>query len=277
MQQACRWPTYCAEAPDRCTLTDMDAAKETPSQVKRYLSRLPMSIGDAVVLGSLALVALSVLSIYWFSGFDLTTSLAILGVVDRTQVLLATVLSVAPPIIGVIVMLRGPGWVRRLFATGGSATEWATLGLVAGIGFPLMIFNTSLLVLGVLFLVPLLTARRHSAVSGFSRSLRFTTADHHVIRGVMIAATVSLLLAVSLGRPWTPREEVTVDSDSAPLVAYVIGAREGQHLFLIPRHGARWIAGDDIEKRRICAPRQVSWYLRSLHEAIGPKRYKPCD
>ncbi len=240
------------------------------------LERLPAGLGDLAILVSVVLLALSLLSVYFFAGLDIPTALAILGVVDRTQLLLATTIVAVPPalggyLLGLVARRRlrvfkgvtktpAKAVVTLLAVMIGSSMLLATVTLLG-----LVIFGGMVLAIGVLG--RLLLGR------GGSPPGRVSEAEWFYILCLVVALTV----LTAVGRAWTPTERLVL-RQGEPFVGHVIGSDEGRQL-LISRKNRRalWVPAENIVDRQICLTDKRSVWLSPLSRLLQRDQYPSCD
>jgi hypothetical protein len=255
-------------------MTEISQTSIAPSRTRSFVDR-----HLALVLG-LALVAFAVLRVYFVAGFDLATALAILAVVDRPQLLAATLLSAIALLLPL--MIVNPS-IRKWILAGNR--DGATFGAQlrsAVVGLPL--FGVSALVLSVPLVAGWVIAaggvllvrrrvRKRAAVLGpLSRRDSAVRAGAEGWKGWVAAMGIGLLTISSLNSPWLSQEALELKS-SEIVAGRIVGEQAGMMLVLQRRGGsAVWVRSDEVESRRLCGPR-VEWWSHSVAELLrAPSR-----
>lgn len=208
---------------------------------------------------SLGVVALSVLHVWAFTGYNTPTTLAILPIVDRTALILATAVVFVPLALVSILGNQGLLFPLRLWRSS-SRSPLATSVAILSLGAVLLvlIINTAAIVVVMLVVVTVVIAcsQWRQRKAGTAPVVRTPTEQTH--RRVNILLPVVLPMAfIVLSTPWSPREELT--TDDTIYTGYVIGADEGRYLTVIedPK-SAVWVAVEEVTTRRLCA--YDSWW-----------------
>jgi hypothetical protein len=232
-----------------------------------------------------ALIILSVLHVYLFSLNDLTTSLAVLEVVDRTQLLIATGAS-ALSFVAFAALWYRPSrrwlWRGNMFSEGEVEPSMldrfvSASAITIGLVLALRVVSPVLIVGLALFRLFIVIARRRAKSRGDlsdDGAILVSTPRWQRYRG-RFALLLVFLFVLSMQEPWVPTEELRL-SAGARAVGYVMGV-DGDQLLLVDRHrDARWISVADIKARRICGVDPDSWWARSVQELVLQPGYQTC-
>ncbi len=237
----------------------------------RRLVRAPQTAGDLAVIVSASLILLSLARVYFFTGFDVPTTQIVVGVVDRTQLLLATLVDVATPFIAGMVLALLPVVRWRGPKT---PPQVALATAIILIGVPIAVATWSAWVLPPVILLALYMAweyRRRGKRHAKSDNGRVEAGIHPNI----MAALLVVALVTTLARPWLPKEQLKLQ-DGRTVTGHVLGSQEGQMLVALDRSHVAWFNRDNVKARRICDVRSSS-PNRSLLELLGLKDgYSPC-
>ncbi|QAY70387.1 hypothetical protein [Xylanimonas protaetiae] len=225
------------------------------------------------------LVGYVVVKAYVFSGLDVPTMLAVLGAIDRPQVLVASAATLAATVLPAF-YFSDP--VQRTISRGNAPGA----SFVSKVVSALLVVPVATLVLP--FLTPLtaiaLTALIAAYIVAVASRLRAArrgdraSGQHTRRRGIgrdsaqwLMATSIGLILAVSLGQPWVPRERVVL-KDTDPVVGYVIGERGSFTLLLTAMREPTWVKTSAIEGREVCAATRGGWWDTPLLDAVrrGP-------
>ena len=217
------------------------------------------------LLGAVLLVVIATLRVYFVAGFDLPTALAVLAIVDRTQLLTTSVLTAL--VFALPVFFIQPV-VRRWLLAGNTPGATFTAQLRTGLLFiPLVMivlttFTLPLLggwLLGwLLYLVLRRYARRRAVRAGAEPPKKNAPLFDSNFNNWIIATLLGWMFLTVLIQPWLVREAVQL-SDGEQVVGSVVGTQGEMTLVLLPRDGARWVATKEIESRSICRDRP-EWY-----------------
>lgn len=231
---------------------------------------------------ALALVVFAVMRVFFLSGFDLSTALSVLAIVDRTQLLTASVLAAITLVVPLVFI--NPGSRAWLLAGNTSGAPFLTQLRTGLLWLPLsgvVVFGMSLSlvvgwVLGFLTLVAVNAIRRRRArkagapLPDRTEKVRFSSDAS----GWLIATFAGWTLLTVMSAPWLAKEAVHIGVDDAQ-VGYVIGEQAGMTLILTsPGSDAAWVRSENIESRAVC--RQAGqWWTSSLGSLI-PKEGEDC-
>ncbi len=233
---------------------------------RRLLLRPPWSPGDTAVIVSAALVLLALARVYFFTAFDLRTTLAILGVVDRTQLLLATVAAAAPPFVASALLFAPLLPWRRGRKT---PLQAALITALVVIALPIALATSS-----AAFLVLMLIFVAYLARDVRKRRKRPQDDDgSDFAPPSALAALLVVWIALALARPWLPLEQLTLDQGKT-MTGYVIGAEEDQYLVSLRRSHVAWVAADEVKTRQLCTPK-APWPTQSVLRLLGAYRHYP--
>ncbi|PWC06569.1 hypothetical protein [Mycetocola zhujimingii] len=247
----------------------------TGAPVRQFLDR------HLALMGALLLVVLATMRVYFVAGFDLPTALSVLAIVDRTQLLTATVLSGVAYIVPLLfIQPRFRKWLWAGNAPGAGFTKQMRTALL---WFPLsgvVIFTLSLpLLIGwfvgwLLLLVLKRQARRKARKAGRRSAGKDTHPLSPDTNNWIFASLVGLTLITVLYQPWLAREALHVANDEE-VVAHVVGVQGDMTLVLeLPGSAARWIKTDEIESRAVC--RGVpAWYSATVSTLL-PRQGEDC-
>lgn len=244
--------------------------------VQRFLDR------HLLLFCTLMLVVFATLRVYFVSRFDLPTALTVLAIVDRTQLLTATVLSAVT-------------FLAPLLFVQANIRKWMLAGNTLGAGFKLQVRTAILwiplsglilvgfsvpLILGwflgwLIFLFLKFRARKKGTAHANRDAEPPTPPGHAGTLSWLFATMVGVTLLTVLNQPWLAREAIQV-SGGEDVVGSVVGVQGDMTLLLErPASSARWIKTDEIESRAICrsAPR---WYISSPASFI-PRPGEDCE
>lgn len=231
---------------------------------------LALALKHVALVASLAVVALAVLRVFFFSGFSIPVGLAVLSVADRASVLASTLL------------LVGIAFVPA-FVGAQPAREWLLAGnaddasLLVKFRTALIWMPVSLFIFGVAP-ISLFAAIVLGSAAGFflRRWLRRSTKEIAQKRGQAIASRVGwvwatatgLLLTLVLQQSWMPIERVELSDSSTDLVGYVVGEQGEFTLLLDRKKRPIWSESAEIVQREICIPGATNWPLMSAMEVL---------
>ncbi|MBT2555632.1 hypothetical protein [Arthrobacter sp. ISL-5] len=196
---------------------------------------------------SAALVLLSVVRVYYFSAFSPDVALTVLSVVNRTQVLVSTLLNFLAVFAPFLIFIRP---YRKWFFAGynpGASTSVRMIAAVACLPLaPLLASALSPVALASIGAGVLIVW----AVSGEDRRRK------ELRRSVLaLIATVATILMLIL--PWQPLEKITLQSADNPVVGYVMGEQAGKTLIIDRFRQPLWIKSDEVNGRELCAKKDT--------------------
>lgn len=252
---------------------DGDEARPAGPEPVRAISK---GLTEYAVLLSIGLVALSVVHIWAFAGYNSATSLAILTVVDRTAILLATAI-VFVPLVLVQVIFQALLYPLNLWRrTTGSVLARSLLPFtLLLLGF---VFFANVAAIFLLFLLPTAAyaawaRRRTGKGSGTAADDEKRTEGR--LRSALLVGVVVPIAYVTLTLPWSPREELRTEVTT--YTGYVIGANEGRHLVVLSdQKEAVWVAVEDVTARRLCSS-SIPWWLDDLSRLFFGQAYDECS
>lgn len=236
----------------------------TATPVQRFVDR------HLLIFCTLFLVVFATLRVYFVSFFDLPTALSVLAIVNRTQLLTATVLS-------------GAAALAPYFFIQPKFRKWLFEGNTPGAGFAKQVRTAVLLVpisylVFVGFSIPLIVGwflgwllylllkssarkrRRRTGLRGPGTTTGLLMSED--TSSWLLATLIGATLITVLSQPWLAKEALVV-SGGEHVVGSVVGVQGAMTLVLEqPGSSARWIKTAEIESRAICrsAPR---WYISS--------------
>lgn len=226
----------------------------------------------------LGIVVIAVLKVFAFSRWNLPVALEIIGVGNRTDVLVATLLEAIIAVVP-IVILTSQG---RKFAFAGASPDSALIvkirsALLIIVVAPVLLFALdvsiliALVVLIILELVLYLRRRRGR------RSDPATAAKRKDLAIWVALLSLTSLLSTTLTTPWTPTEVLTSKGKSVT-VGYVMGDQAGS-LFVVGYDGRpAWLPVDHLQSRALCSePAEAApWFLQHLSTLLIPDHLQKC-
>lgn len=228
------------------------------------------------VAGALGLV--TVLHVWAFVGYDRTSALAALGVVDQPQLLLASVVIVAITILPIF-LLQTQTWFPLLRMRSDkplSLRVGAYVAVVTAVIAGVMSLSAFLLAILVAVYVTVGLRRRRARKEG-----RLTadgkiqvSRDNYEWSQAMLATSIGGLLLAQLTQSWVPTEKLTISGSEDPVVVWVLGADDDQ-LLVKPREGrVYWVPREDVSDREICWT-SGSWLWRPTTDWIDRPKDTP--
>lgn len=237
------------------------ATQQTGTSVRRFADR------HLALICTFALVLLATLRVYFVVAFDMATALSVIAIVDRAQLLMATVLAgfaFVVPLLFIRPDFRKWLWEGNSPGAGFSkqlrtAVLWIPLSLV-------VIFTFSLPLLvgwfgGWLALLLLKRRAKKKAQKSGRRSIGKGGPIDEDSNFWLLATFLGFTLLSLLYQPWLAREAVHM-STGETVVANVVGV-QGDMTLLLESSTARWVKTDEIENRAICRPK-FQWYSATL-------------
>lgn len=249
------------------SMSEPDSATPTTSPLRRFVDR------HLALLGAVLLIVIATFRVYFVAGFDLPTALAVLAIVDRTQLLTSSVLTALVFVLPVLFIQPA---VRR----------WLLAGNAAGATFPtqlrtgLLFFPLVMIVLAT-FTLPLLGgwlvgwlmyvvlsrwARRRAIRVGAEPPKKNAPLFDSNFNNWILATLLGWMFLTALIQPWLVREVVEL-SDGEQVVGSVVGTQGEMTLLLLPRDGAQWVATGEIETRSVCRD-SPEWYSLTVFALV---------
>lgn len=231
------------------------------------------------LLSAISIVFFATTRVYFFSGFNLPTALAVLSVVNQAQLLAGTLLW--------SVLLIFP-----IALVNPDIRNWAFEGSAPGASF-IVSLRTSIIVLtlGSMFLASMTVSFLFGALLGslilvIARVLR---AMKHVRNGTVapsgrptlisqrysawVAATfIGMLLLQILLSSWVPKEKITVEASNHPnqIIGYMMGTQDEMSLILNEQKFPVWVKSNEISSRKICKIERDFWQSNLILFDIEP-------
>ncbi|WP_288025153.1 hypothetical protein [Arthrobacter sp.] len=245
-------------------MSESTEAMPDSAPLRRFLDR------HLALLCALFLVVFATLRVFFVSGFDLPTALSVLAIVNRTQLLTATVLSGVAFIVPLLFIQpkfrqwlwagnsQGAGFTKQIR----TALLWVPISTIVLLGFTLpLIFGWFF---GwVTFLLLKYRARKKGRLTGRRGSGNDAQPINTDTNSWLVATMLGITLMTVLYQPWLAREALHT-TGGENVVGNVVGVQGGMTLVLeMPGSSARWIKTAEIASRDICrtTPR---WYSSSL-------------
>lgn len=245
---------------------------------KLNLSEILLEHVGLVVAGALGLI--TVVHVWAFVGYDRTSALAALGVVDQPQLLLASVVILATTALPWFLFMASE-WIPFLRMNSGRPLAFRVVAYVVILAAVLAaVMTTSALLLACLVVgygavwIRKRRARRRGRLSDDGKIL--VSPDAFEFGQGLLVSAIGALLVSQLSQPWMPKEELVLSGEDEPLVAWVIGADDQRALVLPPGERVRWVPLEDINDRQVCWSKGW-WMLRPATDwAIGAKEAPIC-
>lgn len=248
----------------------------TGTPVRRFVDR------HLALLSALALVVLATFRVYFVAGFDLPTALSVLAIVDRAQLLTATVLAGLAfiiPLVFIQPVVRKWMWAGNVpgapFSTQvRTALVWVPLSVVVifGITLPLL---AGWFVGWLLLIATRARARRKAIRAGLNppdAKARPVSKDWSTW---LLATVLGWTLMTVMYMPWLAKEAVHVSGDERAMVGYVVGVQGDMTLILkLPGSVANWVQTDDINGRVLC--RDTPQWTTSSLAGLLPREGEDC-
>ena len=224
------------------------------------------------LITSLAVIALAVIRVLFFSGMSVPVGLAVLNVADRASVLSSTLLLVAVAFVP-LVLAYAPARAWLWAGNASGATLWMMLR-TAVLWIPMSLFIIGVAPIGViagLFLGAVLGELlrrwgRRSIAKGESSRKRVQGAVSSV--GWVWATLTGILLAAILQQPWMPIERMELTDSDEEFVGYVVGQQEGYILLLDRAKTPLWIPSGVLESRQVCNAGSESWFFMTAFDLV---------
>lgn len=218
------------------------------------------------LVASLVLVVIAALRVFYFSGPDVATALAIISVIDYPAILLASLTTLLAPALPIALFFFPPvgNWMSAGYARNATSSErWRT----AVVWSPLYILYswamTPSVMLALLFLF--LYKFGASRKTSWSKNPRLSKLKKpgHFLWHSLPAAAVMLIVVPLLFRPWSPLEAIEMDVKHESTIGYVVGEQSGKLLVIDREKMPSWIDADQVSTRSICAE-NIIWMNRPL-------------
>ncbi|WP_411730940.1 hypothetical protein [Paeniglutamicibacter sp.] len=217
---------------------------------------------------SLLLVVVAALRVFYFSGPDVATALAITSVIDYPAILLASLTTLLAPALPIALFFYPPlgNWMMAGTARNATSSErwrsaivWTPLAILYSWAFT----PGMLLALLFLFLYQIGDSRK----AAWSRIPKLSKLKYvgHFIWHMLPAFAVFLVVFPLLFRPWTPLESIEMKAKQETTIGYVIGEQSGKMLVIDSEKIPVWIESDQISTRSICAE-EPNWISRPLFQ-----------
>lgn len=231
------------------------------------------------ILAAVATVLASVVRVFAWSKFDLSTSLAVLSVADRGTLLAATLIPVligAVPLLVPELLLSPHFSFKRMLVPVHNASFSRALAnysiplgfiflLVNVVSFNLLVALGGLMVLAlVIWLAVIATAAVKKGRESARAIARYNLSSSHRYRAwpVFIPVAIATLFSAFL-QPWSPLEYVERAPQSS-LTGYVMGESSGFTLVISQRKTTTWVATESINSREICQRSDPSYWNMTL-------------
>jgi hypothetical protein len=242
-------------------------ASETRSKAKAAYG----VISEYALVFTIGLVGIALVRIWAFSNFDSATTLAVLSVVDRTSIILATVVVLVPSATFYLIITTGTLLPRIIWACVNHPDR--VVALVAPlVGATLLVAVVSSASLFGFSLFALFVAVKFGVGRLARTKGRPQTKPVVSLTAVIIALSVTL--STSIFSPWVPRELVIVQ-DGRHITGYIVGAAERRSLVIDESKHAIWVQSDQIVSRSLCAE-YVSVAFEPLSQFLARNRYETC-
>lgn len=222
------------------------------------------------------LVALRLLAVAWF---DFPTALAILSENGTGSVVVGFVVTTGVPVIGMVSLIGSAMWIAMA-----DRSMWAWAALLAALALnvvlvPLSWFVVVIPLAGVWWFVG--RASRHGKSESETPPPQPRTGLKPPWWDDLIpGAFVGLLLMATLlnGSPWLPAEVLTVDSNSKPIVGYMLNDDNDQLVVLTKdKRLIRRYPITSVTDRRVCrAPVSIIAGLSLAARIRNPAEPRPC-
>lgn len=199
---------------------------------------------------SLSLAVLAVLRALYFTRFDLPVAFAVLTLTNQATLLITTLAIFLVVGLSVVWVFDPGGHVNRahepgaprVIVFGTTIAVTALLPLIYG-SFISPIF----IALATLSLISLIVMRFRRA----RRRKRPRKASKNRAAWA-VGLTFGVVLAILLGQPWMPSEQIATTSSGETVVGYVVGEQAGQVLLLDRDRQPVWIKVSEISSREVC-------------------------
>lgn len=236
-----------------------------------------LSLQNLALFVSSALILLSVVRVYYFSGFSTTVALEILSVADRANILVGTLLACLvtfSPLVFLTGHWRLAERITKLLRVPDRVPTWLILLPLlplALVGLPLAVICAY-----VPLAVDASTRTFWAKVAGSKMvSVPWGRSRAFVVAGVVAALTCSILF-----QPWQPLERIFQTKPTKEwIVGYVIG-EQAERLLVIDGDSrtASWIKTDAIEKREVCGRSgELEWWTMSWADLMTHNNSTSCD
>ena len=225
------------------------------------------------LVSAVSIVFFATTRVYFFSGFNLTTSLAVLTVVNQAQLLAGTLLWSVLLIFPIALMqpeIRR--WAFEGSAPGASfAVSLRTSIIFLTLGSMIWTSVTVSLLFGFLLgTLTLIIARVIRAMKHVKQGIKIPDGRPYLISqryAAWVAATlIGMLLLQILLSPWLPKEQINLDSANQPqkTIGYLMGSQDGMSLILTEHKVPLWVKSDEISSRQVCKV-EHDWWQSNLN------------
>jgi hypothetical protein len=249
------------------SVSETNLINASASPLRKFVDR------HLALLGAVLLVVIATFRVYFVVSFDMQTALAVLAIVDRTQLLTTSVLTA---LVFVLPILFVQPDIRRWVMAGNdpgatfptqlrTALLWIPLGAIVLGAFTLPMLLAWFI--GWLLLVTVRArARRSAARRGTEPPSKNAPLFQSSLNNWILATLIGLIFVSVLNQPWLAREAVHMEDDEQ-VVASVVGIQGEMTLLLVPQEGARWVKTEEIDSRAVCQDRP-EWHGMTLFSLI---------
>lgn len=229
---------------------------------RAFLKRLrDLATENVALTVSLVLAVLVVLRALYFARFDLPVAFTVLTLTNQATLLITTLALFLVAGLSFVWVFDPGGHVNRaqgsstprLIVFGTAVAVTVVLPLIYGSFMTPLVTVLAMVILIGVFVAKIWRARRRKHLSKSKKN--WGTSAAGIASGTVIA--------LMLGQPWMPSEQISTMSNGDTVVGYVVGEQAGQ-LFLLDRSRKPvWIKVSDIASREVCEasalPKDVRW------------------
>lgn len=227
-------------------------------------------------------VVIATLRVYFVTGYDMPSALAVLAIVDRVQLLSSSVLTAMVVLVPLIAIQ--PATRRWLLAGNKDGAPFSTQMRTAILWIPFSM--TLLATMSILFLGAWLVgwsiytilhrrAAKRARKAGTRPPAKGAPVFDPDSNNWLLASVVGLMFVSVMLQPWLMREDVEMRSGDK-VVGSVVGTQGDMTLLLgASPAGARWVQTDQIAARKVCRDRP-EWYSGTL-QSLLPHEGVSCD
>lgn len=220
---------------------------------------------------SLSLAVLVVLRALYFARFDLPVAFAVLTLTNQATLLITTLALFLVVGLSVVWVFDPGGYVNRVHEAGAprAIVFGTTIAVTALLPLIYGSFMTPILVaLVIIALIGVIVGKKWRA------RRRKPRPKSKKNRGAWAAGlAIGTVVAVLLGQPWMPSEQITTTSSGETVAGYVVGEQAGQLLLLDRSRKPVWIKVSDISSREVCEiywlPPDLRWIATPVFRAGG--------
>ena len=246
------------------SVSETTTAETARTPVRRFVDR------HLALLGAVLLIVIATLRVFFVAAFDMPTALAVLAIVDRTQLLTSSVLTGLVLVLPLIFIQ--PATRKWLLAGNATGAPFSTQMRTAVLWIPL------LAIVLTTFTLPLIAgwftgwiiyffvhkwARKRALLLGQEPPRKNAPMFDANFNNWIVATLIGWMFLTVLYQPWLAREAVEL-SDGERVVGSVVGTQGDMTLLLgAAGAGARWVATDEIDSRDVCRDRP-EWYSATL-------------